>query len=84
MTGHVTTGSCHLVLVALKKHNTSSVWKITFLNSDENEIMNVPSFLFFRTTEWKNIISITSHEFNATTDGEMLPSFNLARFDIVF
>ena len=70
----------HVVLVALKKHNTSPEWKITFLNG--NEIMDIPSFLFFCTTHWKNIISITSHELATTTDGEVLLSFNLARFDL--
>ena len=82
MAGHVTTGSCHLFLVALKKHNTPFKWKITFLNTDGNEIMNGPSFLIFRTTQWKNIISITSHEFATTTDREMPPSFNFVRFDL--
>ena len=64
-----------------KKQNTPSELKITFLNTDGNEIMNVSPFLFFRTTEWKNIISNTSHEFATTTDGEVPSSFNLARFD---
>ena len=82
VTGHVTTGRCHLVLVALKQHNTPPEWTITFLNPDGNEIMDIPSFLFFCTTDWKNIISITSHEFATTTDGEVPPSFNLARFDL--
>ena len=82
VTGHVTTGSWHLVLVALKKHNTPSEWKIALLNADGNEIMNVPSFLFFRRTEWKNIILITSHEYVTPTDGELPPSINLARFDL--
>ena len=54
----------------------------TFLNPDGNEIMDIPSFLFFCTTDWKNIISITSHKFATTTDGEVPPSFNLARFDL--
>ena len=53
-----------------------------FLNPDGNEIMDIPSFLFFCTTDWKNIISITSHEFATTTDGEVSPSFNLARLDL--
>ena len=44
--------------------------------------MDIPLFLFFCTTHWKNIISITSHEFATTTDGEVLPSFNLTRFDL--
>ena len=74
----------HLVLIPLKKRNTSPEWKITFLNPDGNEIMDIPSFLFFCTTHWKNIISITSHEFatRPTTDGEMPPSLNLVRFDL--
>ena len=47
----------HLGLIALKKHNTSPEWKIIFLNPDGNEIMDIPSFLFFCTTHWKIIIS---------------------------
>ena len=64
------------------KHNTSPEWKITFLNPDGNEIMDIPSFLFLCTTHYKNIISVTSHEFATTTDWEGPPSFNLARFDL--
>ena len=39
----------------------------------------VPVFLYNRL---KKIISITSHEFATTTDGEVPPSFNLTRFDL--